>query len=220
MIHCINKKIESYYKKKWKPKIYREPTEKLKNLFSEGEGLYLVCIESKNNNIVSKAISFFSGKYSHTVTVLHTKNKDDWFDLKEEGSLARKVGFFYNSLLYPAIENLVLASADDVGMNYFDFSHYQGRKFKIRKMHQGRLREKQIAEDFISRKVMDTPYDYTGLAFWWLNRAMDDEKAFYCSEVHSDIFRRNGKKISKDKNPSPTQIVKYFNNWIDYDGEK
>lgn len=211
MFKCINNLLDSYFDNHWEPKTQRALDPEIYNLFkSYGEGLYYVCIKSKNNDIVSKAISFFSGNISHVFPVLYTENPHAWFTDIEISRLNNNWNIYYKDEVIDFPKILVLASADKNGMNYPNFSTYQRRQFNIRKVNLPIKDQKRIVSWFISAKIFKANYDYTGLAFWWLFRLMDDEHAYYCSEITQDGLELLGNyKIAKKKNASPTQINKY-----------
>jgi len=211
MLNFINTLIDNYFDNVWTPKSKRVLDSKIYNIFrTYGEGLYYVCIKSKNNDIVSKAINFFSGNISHVFPVLYTETPKEWFTDVELSRLQSNWKIYYKDKINEFPKILVLASADKNGMNYPDFSTYQERKFNIRKVSLSIKDQKKIVTWFISAPVFKANYDYTGLAFWWLFKMMDDERAYYCSEVTQDGLELLGNyKIAKKKNASPTQINKY-----------
>jgi hypothetical protein len=213
--HRLNLFIDKIEKKKYKPG-YRKPLlEGMDQVFEmHGEGLYISCLKSEMNNIVSKAIAAISGPYSHSIMMLHANNIKKLVTDEEWARLKDKYKSYYITSptddidwLLSTINILVLGSADANGMNYFDFSQYQLRRQVIFKVPCTQEQQQAILRDILSEKSMSTIYDFTGLAFWWMKRAFDDERAWYCSEQVANVFYRNGRPVSRSLNPSPTQLV-------------
>jgi len=208
---CIDKKMDA----EWKTKTHRELNESAYEFFKiHGEGLYNFCVESKNNNFAAKMIALLSGKYSHGCTMFYHENIKSMLTADEWHRLQLKYYTYYGEVdnieeKLGKIKVLVLASADSNGMNYFDYSSYQGRKQVIMKPELTDKQMKKILHSYLTSDTMNALYDYTGLAFWWLNRMFDDERAWYCSEIMYDKYKEAGVIIADDPNPSPTQIVKF-----------
>ena len=215
LIHDLNKYIDKKKKAEWVPSTHKDLDEAVYDFFKlHGEGLYNICVESKNNNIIAKAISAISGKYSHAFTAYYCENikarlmDDEWHRLQ-----LKYFTYYGDSADIDAklkkIKILVLASADSNGMNYFDYSHYQKRTQVIMKPALTEAQTSTILHSYLTPETMNALYDYTGLAFWWLDRMFDDERAWYCSEIIYDKFIKAGIKVAKEADPSPTQIVDY-----------
>lgn len=215
LIHKLNEYIDKKEKKAWVPKTHKELDDLAYEFFKiHGEGLYNICVESTNNDFVAKMISLLTGKYSHGFTAYYCENikaklmDDEWHRLKlkyytyygDAEDLDAKLG---------KIKVLVLASADSNGMNYFDYSAYQKRRQVIMKPILTEAQTSSILHSYLTIDTMNALYDYTGLAFWWLNRMFDDERAWYCSEIMYDKFKEAGVLVAAEANPAPTQIVDY-----------
>ena len=210
----LNKIIDFYFEKKRVKKKYKPLTNKaLGDGLANGK-LFVACLVSRNNNIVSKAITKFSGPFSHVVAVCDSE-KYEW-DAEESCALSRKLNEYYGDDYL--IKYVVLASADDNGMNYFSVSEYQNREmivFRIDAERNGLKIDDAIIHEFLSEKVMNANYDYTGLVGQifrklgkWFYSLFDDERAYYCSE-QADIFKRHGVKIADNDEPTPTEIYRY-----------
>lgn len=231
MKSLLNKIIDMIFEKKRVKKKYKPLTNKaLADGLANGK-LFVACIVSRNNNIVSKAITKFSGPFSHVVAVCDSE-KYEW-DAEESCALSRKLNEYYGDDYL--IKYIVLASADDNGMNYFSISEYQNREmivFNIPEIQDtntdtiGNIssyssRLDDIIHELLSEKVMNANYDYTGLVgqiFKPIKKIgklifslFDDERAWYCSE-QAEIFRRHGVKIAEKTDPTPTDIYNYCKN--------
>ena len=115
MKNIINKIIDFFADISFKKKEYRPLTnETLKAALCEND-FYQVCIKSKNNNIVARAISYFSGPYSHSVIVYKRGNSYYVNLFAELYELMRK---YYKAsfILYNFPELIVLASSDANGI--------------------------------------------------------------------------------------------------------
>ncbi len=209
LISRINSWIDSIYESRrkkhdHKPFINRELYESLHT----GK-LYIACIVGTRNNIVSKAIQHFSGPFSHFIAIANTEKAA--LTYPEKWRVLTKLAEYYNEKEIRIPDYLVLASADDDGMNYFDLSQYQLREMIIFEIPSN---EDTIIKKFVSKEVMDSHYDYTGLVgqivrgWRWLYSFFDDQKSWYCSE-QADIFRRFKVQLSEKQDPNPTQIYKY-----------
>lgn len=215
MVTMINRKIGEYFRKRYQKKHWRPLIPEMKNIFRAfGEGLYYVNMKQSGTSLISKLISIFSRGYVHSVTILYSEKLSERLNDVQKLVVKSKMAFYY--IDPPALDDikvLVLASADDSGMNFFDFSNYQLRKMSIRKVRENYDENKVI--DFMFHNAL-IDYDYTGLAFWCL-RMFDDEKAYYCSEICYDAFIRAGIKIAEKPDPSCWDIEKYRRDRIVYD---
>jgi len=215
IIHALNKAIDTREKKEWIPKIKRDLTDETYEFFKScGEGFYNICFESAQLDFVSKMITLVTGKYSHAVTIYYCENIRSKVTDEEWHRLKLKYFTYYNDpndldAKLEKIKVLVLASADENGMNYFDYSHYQDRKQVIMKptLNEGQM--DLVLHSYLTSETMNAVYDYTGLAFWWFNRMFDDEKAWYCSEIIFSKFIKVGIRVANSFDPSPTELVKY-----------
>ena len=210
-MNWLNKKISNYCINHYKKKNYRKFD---KNLFPEikEDGLYLVFLYSKNYNIVSRAIEFFSGSFSHIVLAWNGFKLSDLTSM-QRAYLTRKILFYYKNLDiddFKKIDNLVLASMDDIGAQYFDLGTYNRREKEVIKLNLTKEQEFLVIHRFLSLEIMNKTYDFTGLTFWWVNRMLDDESAFYCSEIYYEEFKKLGIKVCDKEEPSPTQIYRYL----------
>lgn len=217
MKRLINYLLDKYYKKTWEFKKHKELKQEMYNIFkNSGHKIFYSCIESKNNNLVAKAITFFSGKYSHVFPMLYSENMRNEFTALEWKRIVKNWTSYYGMSENEADEKLrrckvlILASADENGMNYPDYSSYHGRAQVIRAASiDSESKINKIKKFLVSKKIMNSIYDFTGLAFWWLNKICDQEDAYYCSELTYDAFSQIGIKVAKEQKPSPTQINDY-----------
>jgi len=230
--HALNSIIDCIYEKKRTKKAWEPLTNQgIVDGLSDGK-IFICCLVSRNNNIVAKAISKLSGPFSHVVAVC-TMAGIVWDAHGEYSRIHVKLEQYYGDFISP--DYLVLASADENGMNYFDISEYQNREMvifditgtqdeiEIKEYDNGTMetvihgndKSDAIIKDFLSPQIMNAHYDYTGLIGWvvkawkWLYRKFDDERAYYCSEVVYDVFKRNGIGIADSSEPSPTDIYNY-----------
>ena len=229
----LNKIIDMIFEKKRVKKKYKPLTNKsLSDGLANGK-LFVACIKSRNNNFVSRMITKFSGPYSHVVAVFDSSKYE--FGSIEMIRLTKKLKSYYANHAKYIMEYLVLASADDNGMNYFSISEYQNREmivFNIPEIQDtntdtiGNIssyssRLDDIIHELLSEKVMNANYDYTGLVgqiFKPIKKIgklifslFDDERAYYCSE-QADIFRKHGVKLADKTDPTPTEIYNYCKN--------
>lgn len=214
-INWINNKINDWKDKEWEPRDTRNLNPEVYDIFKEnGEGVYYSSIVASNNTFVGKCISWLSGKFSHTIIMIYAEDMSEWFTEEEWKRLYKKYELFYGSFgnLFQFMDKtkiMVLGSADENGMNYFDYSQYQHRQQIISKPDLTLEQQKQVVKSLVTEDATNKNYDYTGLAFWWLWRALDDERAWYCSEQAYDVFKKVGYFVYNKDNPSPTQIAKY-----------
>ena len=216
----LNKIIDYFYEKKRVKKKYKPLTNKaLSDGLANGK-LFVACIKSRNNNFISKMITKFSGPYSHVVVVFDSSKYE--FGSIEMIRLTKKLKSYYANYAKYIMEYLVLASADENGMNYFSISEYQNREMTIFGLDGPAgcgvvsiNKADDIIHEFLSEKVMNMNYDYTGLVgqiFRKLGKhfysLFDDERAYYCSE-QAEIFKRHGVKIADQDEPTPTEIYNY-----------
>jgi hypothetical protein len=226
MANFINKLTGKIFKDKFRPRLYRPLPDAYYDIFRQfGEGLYYVTIKSSNNNIVSKAISYvtilFTKKedlklaISHCVTVLYSEHLENWFS-EEDWKIVKSCwnNYYGNSKqLDSSIKTLVLSSADDNGMNYFDFSQYCLRNFCLRKPSIGEVRQFKVIQFLVS--LSPKLYDYTGLVFWWLYKFcsffnfLQDKESYTCSETIYNAFMSIDFKTAKKENPSPLDLENY-----------
>jgi len=223
----LNKLIDFIYKKKHIKHDYKPLTNQgIIDGLKDGK-LFVACLVSRNKDFVSKQITKFSGPFSHVVAIANT-NKTRM----DEDSFWRfcdKLSDYYGFVVcgYDC-DYAVLASADSDGMNYFNISQYQNREMEIFQIdgtfpiygeYSGRIINDATADsiihEFLSEKVMNATYDYTGLVGQifrklgkWFYSLWDDERAYYCSE-QAEIFKRHGVKIAAKDEPTPTEIYKY-----------
>lgn len=200
----INRIIDFFYEKKRVKKKYKMLDNKQLHNALDEKNLYVVCLKSRNNNFVSRMITKFSGPYSHVVAVTG--------DYTISESLQKKIQQYYDGISF-VIRYLCLASADENGMNYFSLSEYQNREMDIFEITTDKKNE--IISEFLSEKVMNMNYDYTGLVGQifrrfgkWFYSLWDDERAYYCSE-QAEIFKRHGVTIADNDEPTPTEIYEY-----------
>lgn len=226
MAYWINEKFQKKFKKEVKPRKHVPLTPEMYDLFkSAGEGLHYCNIKSKDNNFVAKLIGklpqWLNEKsdvdlgLTHTIAILFSDNLRLWFTDDEWNIVVSRWDSYYGGAkeLDSSIKALVLASADEEGMNFFDFSKYQARDFSLRRLPFFNEDQKLIVSKLVS--IKSAPYDVTGLAFWclytmcgWFN-FLDDPDSYFCSELYEIIKNITGFKIAKRDNPSPLDIENY-----------
>lgn len=226
-IHTINELIAMNQKSKVEPRTFRPFVEKNKvNMYEmHGDGIYLNFIESRNNNPIAKGISFISGPFSHVVATLHSDNIQQYFDEDSWIRMRKKFINFYKEqgvakdfLDQGKTKTLVMASSDQDGHNYFDFGSYQKRDQMIVKLDIPKDLIKNIVIELCNPEIMYAVYDYIGLIGWMLSKIeclyalIDDERAFYCSEVVYEVLKHFNVFIAKNSEPSPTEEAKFFFN--------
>lgn len=224
LFRLINLSICRYFKKKHTYKKLKILKPQMYDLFKKnGEGFYYTSIINKNKtNLVTRAISFFTGGKSivHSMIMVYSENIKSLFTSEQWGRLEKKWQYYYGeeyNINDTDLKILILGSADQDGINYFNFSNYDERTQIIRKIPNQLITkiEKLILLDYLcSQYMMEEPYDYVGLLSWVLNKLFDDEYAHYCSELVYDAFDRIGIKISKEKDPSPAEINESRMEWI------
>lgn len=222
MVNKLNELIQKYNVNHHEKKYYRDMIfDSLKYFKDNGEGLYICNLKSKANNIVAKAIGAFSeyqnlngsAKLSHSV-IIYYGDITKYLDNHRIDILKSKLSFYYVD--HPDISEIpaiVLASADDTGMNYFSFSNYQYRDYSLRKVDVGMSTGNVICW-LIDQH--DVNYDFTGLVFWPFYKLfkflgfLDDSKSWFCSELCYEAFINYCIFISIEENPSPADI-EYYN---------
>lgn len=218
-MNLLNKWIADYYIKKRVKIDYKENSIELEQkMNSLGSGFSLIFLEGKKDDFVSNIICALTGKYSHVVLNWNCENIFSRLNLEERDNLFIKLREYYNIsptmcldlLRTNKIHNLIIASMDDTGANYKNLAVYQNRKMDIVKLNLTPEQEEKVIKLFFNKQIMNSKYDYTGLAFWWLCRLFDDERAFYCSELYYEQFKKLGIKICNEDEPSPTQEYKYL----------
>jgi len=223
----LNKLISAWCNKKFKKQTWKPLSKETEEIFQRlGTGILNCNIRSTQSNFISKVIGFFSTyrEYNKSVPISH--NVCIYFgDITklleghpvEKSILENRISKYYkNPPLLSEIKALVLCSADDNGMNYFDFSKYQNRDFSLRPLLADYKKQRSITCDFI--RQFNKPYDYTGLVFWPLYRIFkfmnifDDSKSWFCSEVNHEILKRHGIRLCNKNNPSPAD-TEYANKY-------
>lgn len=226
MPYWINEQFQKKFKKEAIPRTHRPLSPEIYEIFkSQGEGLHYCNIKSKDNNIIAKAIGkiaqWFNKKsdedlsLTHTIAILFSDNLRLWFTDDEWKIIITRWNEYYGHTkgLDGSIKALVLASADEEGMNFFDFSKYQTRDFSLRKLPLGRKKQKLIVNKLVS--IKSAPYDVTGLVFWWLYRIcswfkfLEDPDSYFCSELYDIVKDTTGFKIANCADPSPLDIENY-----------
>lgn len=219
MLNTLHKFIGSIFRRKWVPKPRYPQSKDMVAWFKQyGEGLYISNMQSASTNIVSKCIRLIAGEETHSIILLYAEDLRSWFTTMEWERLATKYKFYYGSFTDIEEDNikiLVLGSADETGMNYPSFRTYQYRMQSIRKVPLTYDNEMKIVRYLVSPQVMSAEYDYYGLIFWFL-RIADDERAYFCSEIIEEAFKRVNLKVSVKSNPSPHELEVFLGTqyWI------
>ena len=226
MASLINRLIGNRFKGSFRPYSYKPLSDEMYQVFkNKGEGLYYSCIKSEDNNFVSRAIPHITELYnkpgkedihlSHCVAIFYSEKLKSHFTPNERYIIKKSWNNFYGNS-YPlddSIKVLVMASADDNGMNYFNFSQYQNRDFSLRKVELPESGKYKVIRFLVS--IAPLYYDYTGLVFWWLYRLcswfkfLDDPESLYCSENMYEAFKCANFKIADNDEPSPLDIENY-----------
>ena len=216
MLHWINTLLHKYYSKRWKFKSVRVLNQNKYDLFKQrGEGLYYINFKGDHANIISRIISFFSGGLSHSFIVLYTEDITNYFTLDELQLLKMKyIRYYGTDANFYSTRIWVLGSADNNGINYFNYSTYQDRKQSIRKVPIDRNFQKIVCKWLIQQKIMNAFYDFMGLVFFSLH--VNSKKDIFCSELVYKAFDAIKVKVAKKENPSPKQIEDYNKSWIVY----
>jgi hypothetical protein len=216
MINLINKLIAKNRRKVFRPKNHRPLTMEWYIRFRcWGEGLYYANIQSRNNNLVAKIIAKFSKGLTHSIAILYSEDLEKHFTIPEWERIKQNWNHYYGytKTLDEDIKVLVLASADENGLNFLDFGNYQRRQLSLRKVKIFKMNERRILKYLVSRSKKI--YDYTGLIFFWLHKTfkffgfLDDPEADWCSESIYDAFKKGGIFIADRDNPSPAEIEDY-----------
>ena len=218
LTHCINKRFDKKFKAEWVPKDWRSLPYVMHDLFfNYGEGMYVSILQSTNNDFVAKMIAFFTGKFSHCFHIYYSENLRSEILDEEYGRIIDNWKVYYNftqaeaEAKFAETNLLILASADKTGMNYPDFGVYAARQQSIRKLYTNNAQNTTMLRWYLSANVMNSIYDYCGLALWGL-KIFDDPEAFYCSEIVYDAAHEVGYEMATHKDPSPTGIYTYHDN--------
>ena len=211
MLNFLNRFIQKCFKKKHKPKSFREIDPVIHEVFKKnGYGVYLANIKvSSGASFVGKAIAKFSGNFVHSILIFYVENIKNYFDTPAIEKINTNLSQYYQSFSGSAesIPILIIGSADEIGINCCSFSNYQRRDFTLRKLPTTELKIKFIGNEIV--KTLGDPYDATGLFGFLFNKILDDKKTHYCSELCYDACMKAGIKISDVENPSPYDIEKY-----------
>ena len=222
MFKWINKLLANKYKKEQKPRGQRTlTTEAFERFHPKGEGLFIINLKGTSNSFVAKVIEYFSGKLTHSFIAMYSQDLRSWFNDEQWAKITAKYNYYYGITtgIPTTAKVLVLGSADQDGMNYFDYSHYQNRIQSIRKAPLNSVQIKGIIGWLCQDRVMNANYDYTGLVGWMFRKILpctDVKVDLYCSELVALAFNSVGLKIAKDLEPSPAQIEEYHKDWIVY----
>lgn len=218
-ISNVNDSITASNKKSWERRSYIPEPPEYQYLFKiNGEGLYIVGVTADKKSCISNLISYISGKISHAFVVFYSENMREHFTDDEWVRLVKAYFTFYSfntveeaEVALRTTKVLVLASADQIGSAYYNYSFYRKRKQVIIKPTLTPDQTEALLGEYVSEKMFNKSYDFTGLVFW-LMKKYDDERAYFCSEQVYDIFKRSGYQIGNRDNPSPTQLIRAFRN--------
>jgi hypothetical protein len=216
IINKINKKIQEHAERNIKKRTWSPLKEEWKVFFKDKkDGFYLCNLKSKST-FLSKLIGFFQNNYRHTV-FLFKGELEKYVTLEEINIIKSKYLKIYKNP--PEIKNtkiMVWGSANANGLNWFDFSAYQGNPltiYSIKILNEEKNIYKIIKE---SLKYAYKSYDLTGLVGWLLYKYiskiflfLDDPKSPFCSEFCYDITKLcTGFEIADEENPGPGDIHK------------
>jgi hypothetical protein len=230
IVHWLNVSVTRYNDRKWVKKTYRSLSSELEDVFSKGgDGLWSITLVSKNNNIIARFIGMitklFVGvreAYSHFSFFMVGDEWKAWLSQTDFNILKDKLGKYYlNRPSLKDVRAMIMASADENGMNYFSVSNYQTRKFILRKIPVNDPYILQcVVKDLLA--LYNTPYDVTGLLMWPLYRLFkffkffDDARAMFCSEQVKVLYKY-GIRMADIERPSPADIEKFLGNmWVRY----
>jgi hypothetical protein len=214
----INQKISDEFKKKRGLKKHVPLNDNFCKLFEQiGEGTYLVSLKA-SKGFIGKLIGLFSNSISHTIIFVYSNKIKDYFNEIHWQRIKNNWNLNYNNSipLTDYIKTLVVASADQEGMQCFDFSQYQNRTMTIRKLPTTFDQDKIILGNLAN--IIGRQYDFTGL-IGWLFKSGDDAYSYYCSEECYDACKIAGIVIAENDNPSPGEIENYgpTQNWKIFD---
>lgn len=184
-----------------------------------GEGLFYVCFKAATSDWYSKAIGYFCKGLSHCFIVLYSENLRSWFTQDQWSKIEKKWKLYYGSLEgLDTCKVMVLASADSIGFNTFDFSEYQNRSMSIRKIpNEVYSRETQLkVAHWLLEVTHDMIYDYLGLIGYIISNKIHDKKNYYCSNEIYYAFKSQNIFIADCENPKPSHIQDYNHEWIVY----
>ena len=215
----INAYVDELFEKERTRKDHRElSNHDLIAALSKGK-LFLFVIVSRNNNFVSKTISKASGPFVHVACVIDGSAYAP--TCPEVTRLADKINQYYKK---PAIfKYMVLGSANETGMEYFDASVYEKREMVVFDLNAVSKEDFDgLVREFLSEKIMSATYDYTWIADQllkflfrftpklarWVVRKLDDEGAYGCSE-QAEIFARHNIAIADVEEPNPTDNYRF-----------
>lgn len=224
MINLINKRIQKYAIKNFKKNEWSPLKKDLENVFQE-DGFY-VCNLKNQDNFFSKLIGFFQKGFSHTV-LLYKGDVKNYLDLGQINALQSKYIFYYkDSPDFLKTKVYVWGSANINGINWFDFSKYQGRGLAIYKLPFLIKNENNVRKIMLnSLEYLYKPYDATGLVGWLFYKYIsklfnffDDQKSPFCSEYCYEIIKKNtGEIIASKNNPGPGDIHDFIKNFTIYE---
>lgn len=214
MINYINKKYQENQIKKWEPVEWKPIKGQWIDFFVRQDCRVAICnLVAVKTNLISNIIGKLEGGLSHTVLLMYEPEMHLILNEGEKEKLNKNLKFYY--INPPKIEDIkiwVWGSADETGMNYYDFSVLQNREKWIYKIPHYNLNYNSIIHsmnDYIAK-----PYDGTGLLFWLLYKKVsklfgffDDKKSAFCSEYVYDMLRNCAGYVCADEdNPSPYMI--------------
>jgi len=220
MFKWINKLLANKYKKEQKPRGQRTlTTEAFERFHPKGEGLFIINLKGTSNSFIAKVIEYFSGKLTHSFIAMYSQDLRSWFNDEQWAKITAKYNYYYGITtgIPTTAKVLVLGSADQDGMNYFDYSHYQNRIQSIRKAPLNSVQIKGIIGWLCQDRVMNANYDFTGLVGWMFRKILpctDVKVDLYCSELVALAFNSVGLKIAKDLEPSPKDIEAEHKDWV------
>jgi len=212
----LNSLVSIYFNKKWTPNKWRLLNNSKYDMFKKnGEGIYTVNFKktSGDNAFYTKLIAKECDNWTHSVIALYSENIKKWFTNKEWDRLKKKWKIYYGEekSLNSKVKVLVLASSDSIGQNYFDYSKYHSRRQEIDKWDLSEAQIKKLLKWLMNPKVMDSNYDYVGLAFFPLRKILHAEEDYFCSELCFQAFKQALKiKIANvEYRPSPLDMVEF-----------
>lgn len=182
---------------------------------AETDSFFLCNLHGPRGIFLERVIRWFEQGFSHTVPLFYgdiTKHLNSVQIEKVKLSL-RKV--YKNPPVLKKVRVWVVGSADEIGLNWFDFSMYQDGLFKVYapwKVDPATI--KKMLSFGVS--LLWIRYDLSGLLMKFLGKlkikikSLNDSFAVFCSEYTQLFFSEGGIKVSEESSTGPGAIDKYL----------
>ena len=215
--HIINVLLHRKYIKENSSVLYSTLNKSMYKLFKKnGEGLYYSICQAEEEGS-SHLIGKFCNGLAHTICILYSKNLKSWFTHSQWNKIKIRWIRFYGSL--EGLDNcktLVIGSADAIGINYCDYSHFQDRPCVMRKVPNelySKDLQQQVAQWFIEEPY-SAIYDFVGIFGNIISNKLIDKKAYYCCRMVYQGFKSMNIYIADHNDPKPNHIHEYNKDWI------